>query len=365
MALNTVIESLGVYIPEGRLTTREITDGCRVKPAIDVEEITGIRTRPVVGDDEYALDLSRKAVSKCFEISRHSPEDMDLVICTNISRHNGPNFRADFEPSTAALLSQYFDFGRAIIFDEPNACAGMFTALHVVDAYIKAGLIKRGLVISGEYLTGLTRNAQKEMKDVIDPQLACLTVGDSGVAFILEETDNPDIGFHDMDLFTIAKHWDLCISRASKEEHGGFVMYTDSVRIHSIAIGLTAEHVGRMVKGTRWENSENHHYIMHQTAVRAISTTRKSINNWVGSEVCSRDNTIVNVPNRGNNASTAHFVALWDYIKNGGIKSRENILFAVQSSGINLGVARYTLDDLPERILAVEPAEIQRIAVNA
>ncbi|MEA3471028.1 MAG: 3-oxoacyl-[acyl-carrier-protein] synthase III C-terminal domain-containing protein [Thermodesulfobacteriota bacterium] len=366
MALNTVIESLGVYIPEGRLTTKKIIDGCRVRPVLDLEDLTGIKTRPVVGENEYALDLSRKAASKCFEISRHSPEDMDLVICTNISRHNGPNFKANFEPSTAALLAKYFDFGRAIIFDEPNACAGMFTALHVVDAYIKAGLIKRGLVISGEYLTCLTQNAQKEMKDPIDPQFACLTVGDSGAAFILEGTDNPDIGFHDMDVFTIAKHWDLCIGTASEEEHGGFVMYTDSVAIHSIAIGLTAEHVGRTVKGTAWENSANHHYIMHQTAVRAIATTRKSINNWVGGEVCSKNNTIVNVQNRGNNASTAHFVALWDHINNGAIKSGENILFAVQSSGINLGVSMYTLDDLPERIMAVEQANIDHAhAINA
>jgi len=71
----------------------------------------------------------------------------------------------------------------------------------------------------------------------------------------------------------------------------------------------------------------------------------------VGAEVCSEKNSIVNVTERGNSASTAHFVALWDHIRNGAIKSRENILFAVQSSGINLGVALYTLDDLPSRVM--------------
>jgi 3-oxoacyl-[acyl-carrier-protein] synthase III len=71
----------------------------------------------------------------------------------------------------------------------------------------------------------------------------------------------------------------------------------------------------------------------------------------LGTEVCSEKNSIVNVVERGNSASTAHFVALWDHIRNGAIKSRENILFAVQSSGINLGVALYTLDDLPSRVM--------------
>jgi 3-oxoacyl-[acyl-carrier-protein] synthase III len=356
MPINTLIESLGVYIPEGRLSTAEIIDGCRIKPAIDLEELTGIKTRPVVGDNEYVLDLSVSAVSKCFEISRYSPEDMDMVICTNISRYNGPKFKANFEPCNAVQLARHFDFTRAITFDQPNACAGMITALNVMDAYIRTGLIKRGLVVSGEYLTCLTRNAQKEMRTSIDPQLASLTVGDSAAAFILEGTDDPDIGFHHMEVFTVAEHHDLCIGTVSKEDHGGFIMYADSVKIHEVAIGMSAEHVGRTVKDTKWEESSNHHYIMHQTANRAIRKQGKLINDWVGSEVCSQENSIVNLEERGNCASTAHFVALWDYILNGTIKSGDNILFAVQSSGINLGVAMYTLDDLPERILAVEQA---------
>ena len=351
MGLNTVIESLGVYYPEGRLSTKELVDGCKVKPCLDLEELTGIKTRPVVGDNEYSLDLAREAATRCFEISKYQPEDIDLVICANICRYNGPNFKHGFEPSTAALLARDFDFSNAIIFDEPNACAGMFTALYIVDAYLKAGIIKRGMVISGEAITSLARTAQKEMSESFDPQMACLTLGDAGAAFILEQTDNPEIGFHNMDVFTVAQHSGLCLGSYTRKPHGGYFMNTDSMKIHQVAIGMTAEHVGRMVKGTKWENSENHHYIMHQTGTRAIKTTQKMINDWTGTKVCSKENSIVNVVERGNGASTAHFVALWDHIRNGAIKSKENILFAVQSSGINLGVGLYTLDDLPERVM--------------
>jgi len=351
MGTNTVIESLGVYTPEGRLTTKELVNGCRIKPLVDIEDLTGIKSRPVISDDEYAIDLARKAAARCLEISKYRPEEIDMVVCTNICRYNGPRYKVDFEPSTAALLAKSFNFKNAILFDEPNACAGMFTGIYMVDAFLKAGFIKRGMVISGEAITCLACNAQKEIKAPFDPQFASLTVGDAGAAFILEQTDNPDIGFHSIDMFTVAEHCELCIGTYSREAHGGFIMNTDSIKIHQIAIGMTAEHVGRTVKGTKWENSENHHYIMHQTGTRAISTTQKSINDWVGKEVCSKENTIVNVTERGNGASTAHFVALWDHIRNGNIKSKENILFAVQSSGINLGVALYTLDNLPDRVM--------------
>ena len=93
---------------------------------------------------------------------------------------------------------------------------------------------------------------------------------------------------------------------------------------------------------------------MHQTATRAVKKQGQLINDWVGKKVCTRENSIVNMIERGNTASTAHFIALWDHILNGTIKSGENILFAVQASGANLGVATYTLDDLPDRVLAAE-----------
>jgi 3-oxoacyl-[acyl-carrier-protein] synthase III len=354
MAKKSIIESLGVYVPEARLSSKEIMDGCVVKPAIDLEELTGIKNRGMVEENEYVIDLSRKAVSKCLEVSRYSAEDIDLVICANISRYSGPKYKATFEPSTAAQLTKFFDFGNAKCFDMPNACAGMFTLATVLDAYIKAGIIKRGLAVSGESLTCLTRNAQKEMRSSIDPQFASLTVGDAGAAFIMEGTDDPDVGFHHMEVFTVAEHCELCMAKFSQEEHGGFYMSADSARIHEVCLDIASEHVGRTVKDTQWEQSENHHFIMHQTATRAISTQGKLINQWVGKKVCSRENSIVNVVERGNTASTAHFVALWDHILNGTIKPRENILFAVQASGVNLGVATYTLDDLPERVLAVE-----------
>jgi 3-oxoacyl-[acyl-carrier-protein] synthase III len=365
MAKKSIIESLGVYVPKGRLSSKEIMDGCIVKPAIDLQDITGIKTRGVVAENEYVIDLSREAVAKCFEVSKYSPEDIDMVICANISRYSGPKYKATFEPSTAAQLAKCFDFGNAKCFDMPNACAGMFTLATVLDAYIKAGIIKRGLAVSGESLTCLTRNAQKEMRSSIDPQFASLTVGDAGAAFILDGTDDTDVGFHQMEVFTVAEHCELCMAKFSREEHGGFVMFADSARIHEVCLAIASEHVGRTVKDTEWENGENHHFIMHQTATKAISTQGKLINQWVGKNVCTRENSIVNVVERGNTASTAHFVALWDHILNGTIKSGENILFAVQASGVNLGVALYTLDDLPDRVLAAENSIEYAQAVSA
>ena len=66
----------------------------------------------------------------------------------------------------------------ALAFDITNACAGMFTGIYLVHSLIRAGAVRRGLVVSGEYITHLTETAQKEIKGIADQRLACLTLGE-------------------------------------------------------------------------------------------------------------------------------------------------------------------------------------------
>jgi 3-oxoacyl-[acyl-carrier-protein] synthase III len=356
MALKTLIESMGVYLPGERLSTYELIEGCTVKPAVDLEEFTGIKSRPMVGDNEYSFDLAVKAVSRCLEISRYGVEDIEMVICANICRLDGPKFKVSFEPSTGAKLAAHFNFKNAITFDISNACTGMFTGVQLVDSLLKSGLIKNGLVVSGEYITHLARNAQKEFSNPIDSQLASLTLGDSGAAIILEETDDPDLGFHEIGLFTVAELCKFCIGTLSEKDHGGYVMYTDSARMHKVVKPIAGEYMGRLFQNSGWKPGEDHYFINHQVADKSIITAWEAINHWLGGEFCQRENVIINVENRGNTSTTTHFIALWDYIKNGTIESGSNIFFGIQGSGFTFGVATYTLDDLPRRIMAVEPA---------
>ncbi len=350
MAKKSYIESIGVYLPSNHLSTKEVMEGCRNKLKIDLEEVTGIKKRPVVGKDEYAIDLAIKAIAKCFETSRHSSEDIEMIISTNICRLNGPNYEFSYEPSTAARLAAHFDMRKAITFDISSACAGMFTGIQIVDSFIKAGLIRKGLVVSGEYISHIAVNAQKEISQPIDPQMASLTVGDSGAALLLEETDKHDLGFHRIELFTIGRHCKLCIGTNTKESHGGYVMYTDSIEAHRVAIKYSSELTAAMIKDTKWEDGNNFYTIPHQTSTKAISVIPRVFNKVLGKHVLSGDRLIMNLENRGNTSSTSHFVALWDYMKNGTLESGKDILFIILASGITVGAAVYTLDDLPRKI---------------
>jgi 3-oxoacyl-[acyl-carrier-protein] synthase-3 len=76
---------------------------------------------------------------------------------------------------------------RALGVDISNACAGMMTGVFILNDLIRQGRIRRGMVVSAEYISELGRNAAQEVRTVMDDQLASRTLGDAGAAVILEQ----------------------------------------------------------------------------------------------------------------------------------------------------------------------------------
>ena len=346
---NTVIESLGVYLPPRAVSTEQVLADCVNEVRIPLERLTGIKSRRMAGAGEFSIDLARKAAHDCLSRSSYLPEEIDLVIACNISRYDGPE-RFTFEPGTAAQLRAQCGLANAVCFDINNACAGMFTGIAIADAFLKADLIRSALVVSGEYITHITETAQKEIEGALDPRLACLTVGDAGAAVVLERSAGDRVGFHDIDLATLSEYAKLCIGKATDSEHGGAIMVTDSVKQTAVAVKHSVPYVAGVMARHGWQPETCDHLLMHQTSEASINDAIRAINGLLGRDAVNRNNTICNLAERGNTATTTHFVALADYIRNGRINSGDNVVFSITGSGQTIGTALYTFDDLPDRM---------------
>ena len=347
---NTVIESIGVYLPARKVSTATVMAECANEIRIPLERLTGIKNRRVVGDGEFSIDLARKAATDCLARSSYRPEEIDLVIACNISRCDGPGHRFTFEPSTAARLRDQCGLVNALAFDISNACAGMFTGITVADAFLQTGLVRSALVVSGEYISHLTDTAQKEIEGPMDPRLACLTLGDAGAAVILERGPNNRVGFHDIDMATLSRYAKLCIAKTTEGPHGGAIMLTDSVTQTAIAVKHAVPYVAAVMQRHGWRPETIDHIVMHQTSESSLNDAVIAINRMFGQGAADRSNTIHNLAERGNTASTAHFVALSDYILSNRINSGDNVVFGITGSGQTVGAALYTFDDLPDRV---------------
>ena len=66
---NTVIESLGVYLPPGTASTREVLAGCSKISRLQrsattrIERLTGIKHRRIAGDTEPASEMAKNALT--------------------------------------------------------------------------------------------------------------------------------------------------------------------------------------------------------------------------------------------------------------------------------------------------------------
>ncbi len=353
---NTLIESIGIYLPTHSVSTGEIMEGCTHPIRFPIEKITGIKCRSVASKNEFSIDLARKAVEDCFSNSAYAPEDIDLLICCNISRYDALD-RVTFEPGTAVKLRHEFGFKKAIVFDLSNACAGMFTAIHIVDACMKSGIIDRAMVVSGEYITHLADTAQREIESYMDQRMACLTLGDAGAAVILERSADARSGFQAIDILTRGRYSPFCIAKPA--ESGGWVMHTDSVNLTGVAVKSGAGHSTEIVQRSGWEPGAFQHLIMHQTSKMSLQSAMKEINSLYQKEICNNENTVNNLEIRGNTASTSHFVALADLLREGRISKGDRVIFSVSASGLTTGTALYVFDDLPTRMAEGLPGKMK------
>lgn len=339
------IESLGLELPEKRLGTRELLDSCRHRPRVDLEKLTGIRERRVCSEGEDSYSLAVDAAWDCLSHSRYGPEDIEMLISCSITRYqSGLTYR--FEPSLSFFVKEAIGASRALHFDVANACAGMLTGVYILDDFIRRGAVKRGMVVSGEYISTISDNAARKVRTLLSKQLASLTVGDSGAALILERAENGSPGITACEFATYAEHSGLCIGKACDHAPGA-EMHTNPRKLHQVAIDsahptllAALEKTGISIRDVDW-------LIPHQTSVRAIRAGTKHIGARVGGVP---KHIVYNLEEFGNTASTTHFVALYRYLQEGRFRPGERILLLVFASGVVCGALIFTMDELCERM---------------
>ncbi|MGJ6968434.1 3-oxoacyl-[acyl-carrier-protein] synthase III C-terminal domain-containing protein [Streptosporangium sp. G11] len=345
----SVIDSVGVALPAGSLSTREVVEGCAHPLKLPLETLTGIATRRIAAEGEYAVDLAERAARDCFERSSLGPGDIDLLINGSISRKDGP-LRVSYEPSAAAQLRHRLGCARAWAFDIVNACAGNFTAIRIADAMIRAGQIGSALVVCGESISDLIRTAQKEITSDTDPRIACLTLGDAGSAVLLTRSDDERAGFEHIGIRTIGEHHALCVAGPTDASHGGMIMKTEMLALAVIMVREAVAHTHRTLGRMGLHYRDIDLVIPHQTSSTTIEAAGRHMNKVFGGPFLHENNVINNLADLGNTSTTTHVLALRDGVRAERIRPGARVLFGIAGSGISVGTAVYRLDDLPARL---------------
>ncbi|NIM15740.1 MAG: 3-oxoacyl-ACP synthase [Candidatus Aminicenantes bacterium] len=341
--LNTssMFESLGISLPEKRLSTGDLVNSCRHWIKFDLQKLTGIRERRICSNGEDSYSLAINAALDCLAHSRYTAEDIDVLINCSITKYNS-DLNYQFDPPLSFFVKEAIGAKRALYFDVTNACAGMLTGVYILDNYIRRGIIRCGMIVSGEYVSSISDNAAREIRTILSKQLASLTVGDAGAALIMDRAKDGIPGITACELETYAEHSNLCIGKACKNAPGA-AMFTEARKLHNVAISLAHPTMLRTLKKSGVSIQDIDWLIPHQTAARAIRAgTRK-----IGARVGGVPRYVVyNLAEFGNTASTTHFVALYKYLQEQRFRPGDRIQLLAFASGVVIGSVIFTMDEL-------------------
>ena len=351
---------MGIYLPERVVSSAELVAGCAKSSAFPLEKYTGIRSRRFASDEEFSFDLALRAVERCQAMSPDELDGVDLIICGNCSRMDGPRLAFAYEPSMAARLAHHFGLGPALAFDVSNACAGLWTALHIADSMLRAGLARRALIVSGEYITHLARTAQLEIESAMDPRVPCLTLGDSGAALLLEASEQRDAGLAFVDLRTLGRYGQYCVARPTEQTHGGAIMHTNMIKLGAVGVKEAVRHALKVMQQRGVNLNDVEHVIPHQTSATNFNEAARIFSERFGQDAGVERRLFNNLADRGNTATTSTFLAAWDGMRSGRIQNHDSALFGITGSGITVGSALYRFDDLPTRVRLSAEASVPR-----
>jgi 3-oxoacyl-[acyl-carrier-protein] synthase III len=335
---------IGASIPEQRLTSAELMASTEHETGIDLERLTGVRERRVVAEGEDSFTLALDAARDALAHADCAAEDLDVLIVASITRYVG-GLRMQLEPPLSVSLKEALGAEHAMSFDISNACAGMMTGVFILNDMIRQGRIRRGMVVSGEYISQLGRNAAREIRTIQDDQLASLTLGDGGAAAILERAPEGAPGVEVAGFTTLAEHSRLCLAFPAKVGRGAS-MYSDARTLQEVGIEDTVPMLREALDQAGLEFDEIDYFIPHQTSARAIQKGVKEFSERMGH---APKHVVVTVDEFGNTSSTTHFIALWKYLTEGRFAKDDRVLLLSIASGLEVGVVIFKVDQLVER----------------
>jgi 3-oxoacyl-[acyl-carrier-protein] synthase III len=337
-------ESIGMKIPETVLTTRELVEKIKIPGMSKFGLLTGISERRVctAADDSFSLALG--AARDCLSYSRYSPDDIDMIINCSITKYrNGLSHQ--YEPTFSLLIKNAIGAKNAVTFDISNACAGMLTGVYIAKNYIKQGLIKTCMIVSGEYITNICDHAVKNIRTPLSLELSSLTVGDGGAAVILERTDNHEGGLIMSGFSTLSYYSNLCVGRQNRESPGGR-MKTRAQKIHKAAIDESTSILKTALEENDLTLDKIDFLIPHQTSRSSILTGANHYSQYFRERP---GQIVINLKETGNTASTTHFLALYKYLTEKQFKVNDKIMLLCFASGLIIGVVIFRMNEMVYR----------------
>jgi len=332
---NVAIDAMAYELPPHRITSAELEEQIAetmTRLGIEkgkIERPTGIRERHFWDVGVTPSSAATLVAQKVIEKSGIDPNEIGCLISTSITKDY-------IEPSVASLIHGNLKLSsRCINFDITNACLGFLDGINTISLMIESGVIKYGLVVSGECMREGVEATIKLLQSpdvtnqIFYDNFASLTLGSGAVSMLLAHKDLSKSGhlIEGSVNLSATEHNRLCIAQRN-------YMKTDSRTLLTAGAELVLR-TWQIATETfeKWGDEFTALYVPHQVSIKQI----EAFASFIGVDM---HKVYLTLHTLGNMASAALPFSLAMAADEGRLNPGDQAVLVGVGSGINCSIMR-------------------------
>ena len=316
--IRSVVVGVGSALPD------KVVENAELEAKVDttdewIRQRTGIERRHIANDEETTVSLGTDAARAALDNAGMTPDDIDLIVVATSTPNN--TF-----PASAVEIQHRLGMSHGSAFDMQAVCSGFVYAVTTADAYIKAGLAKRALVIGAETFSRIL-----DWND----RTTCVLFGDGAGAIVLEAGEGrgltSDRGVLSANLRSDGSHKSKLFVDGGASTTGtighlrmeGREVFRHAVSMITDVITAVMNETGLDADGIDW-------FVPHQANRRIIEASAKKLG-------IATDKVVITVQDHGNTSAASVPLALSTAVADGRIKKGDVVLLEAMGGGFTWG----------------------------
>jgi len=316
--LKAKISSVGCFVPPEVLTNDDLSRLVETNDQWIVER-TGIRERHIAGPDIATSDMAVAAAKETLGQRGIEASELDAILVCTVT----PDM---LFPSTACLVQDRLGAAGAWGFDLVAACSGFVYGITTAAHLVGAGTHRKVLVIGADTMSRII-----DYKD----RATCILFGDGAGAFLVESSEDAEIGFvghlnevdgSGGDFLKMPAGGSRLPASAETVANRLHYVKQEGQQVFKFAVRKMSELCEGLLNKHGVKPSEIRLLIPHQANKRIIAATGERLG-------LREDQIVINLDRFGNTTAATIPLATRDAITEGRLRKGDLVLFAAVGAG--------------------------------
>lgn len=315
--MNAHIIGTGSFLPEKVVTNFDLAERMETNDEWIVSR-TGIRQRHIAVEESTA-GMAAEAARRALSCAGMTAGELEMILLATVSPDH-------IVPSAACEVQAMLGAVNAVAIELNAACSGFVFALNTAQAYIRAGIYSRILVIGVETLSKLVDWTDRS---------TCILFGDGAGAAVVTASENR--GIQDFIQFSDGAKGEalLCDAKPlrnlfARQEPAQEFVKMDGQEVFKFAVRRVSESIDQLLERNGLTAGDIGCYVLHQANARIIASVIKHLK-------ADADKFPMNVERCGNTSGASVPLLLDELSRSGRLKEGDRVIMSGFGGGLTWG----------------------------